>query len=197
MTSKPAFQFTAKQIARLREEYGFRDSYKLEETLDRVAMFFEKPEYYEPPEAIKIRRARFNKIQAYSEKLIKELKVLSDRDLLLIGRHSSWMRLEAIEAVRVMREIAYWALRDLKDSGKGGAPRKDTERRLIAKLRGIYKEGTGKLDWHFPDPYDEDPKYTGPLVEFIEEIAGLLNVQIKNGFIGDTLNHFPVKGKPT
>lgn len=187
MTYDEIIEFTSDQVTRIRDRYGFSESFELEKALDSIAMIFEKPEYFDAPTPVTEQKNRFDKIRKLTEKLEEEFNGLTKDELLLIGRqHSNWSKFRVIDFIKEQRHMAEGALVDLSaKSGRKGAPRRDTERSLIERLMYIYEVGTGN------DPgYTHlavTSEYTGNLISFIEDIACHLNAPIENRFIGDAV----------
>jgi hypothetical protein len=195
MTYDEIIEFTPEQVTRIRDRYGFSESFELGEALESIAMFFEKPEYFDAPTPVTEQKNRFDKIRKLTKKLEDEFNGLTKDELLLIGRqHSNWSKFRVIDFIKEQRHMAEGALVDLSaKSGRKGAPRRDTERSLIKRLMYIYKAGTGKDPGYTYLPVTSE--YTGNTISFIEDIANHLNAPIKNRFIGDTVKSILSRSK--
>jgi hypothetical protein len=141
MTKDLIVEFTPEQIKHFQQKYGFDDKYDLESELDHIAMFFEKPKYFDPPKPVVKQRKLFQTIKKSATKLEDALKSISDDELLLIGGYDShWNRATAIEAVKHLKLTAEFALNNLVITfPKGGRPPKETERkRHLVQTRWHY-----------------------------------------------------------
>ncbi len=195
MSFDKIIEFTPEQVSRIRKQYEFSESFDLGRVLDRIAMHFEKPEYFNHATPVSMQKKRFMKIKKLAEKLEAALNDLSKDELMLIGRHhGNWSKTGVIDFIKEQRYIAEGAFADLLAvSGKKGAPKRDTERNLIEILVRIYKDGTGQSDWYSQSEVTSE--YTSNLISFIEEITNYLNAPINNRFIGDTIKSYRSKTK--
>jgi hypothetical protein len=187
-------EFSSKKIAKIRRKYGFKNSYDLDAALDQIAMFHEKPSYFNPSPGIPAQKKLLNAIRQYAVNLEDALNRIGDKDYLAITKHCShWGRQSLLNQLDETKGAVEAALSDLdKKPTRPGPPRKDTHRLLVLKLRKIHQEGTGEFRSFTLNPYSEDNVCTGPLVEFIEEIVDELNAPVGNALIAKTLKEFPV-----
>ena len=188
-------EFTSDQVTCIRDRYGFSESFELEKALNRIALHFEKPEYFDAPTPVAKQKTQFKKIRKLLEKLEAEFDSLTLDELFLIGKQNhNWSKGRVLDFLEEQLSMSGKAIADLSTrSGRKGPPRRDTERDLIAILVNIYEDGTGNRRGYTQDP--ETSEYKGSLICFIEDIANHLNAPIKNRFIGDTLKSIPSSSK--
>ena len=88
MTYNEIIEFTPDQVTLIRDRYGFSESFELEEALDRIALHYEKPEYFDAPTPVAKQKTQFEKIRTLLEKLEVEFDSLTLDELFLIGQQN-------------------------------------------------------------------------------------------------------------